>query len=1326
MAEYRLWPATNGPSSQASDTDDYAMGVEFYVTTAADIEAIHFWASTNLAGTFTGRVYSVDTGGTTGSAVTGTDVTFGSITGPGWNTATLAAPVALTPNQRYRATVAFTTTDGYTITPSYWNSSAGLGGALGISNGPLEAPNADDAEGNRQGSFTGSSTMAFPASQFNQSNYWVDITIDDGLAPTGTAALPLGGLTLRVGGGYTDTYSDSYGYEVIVTRPAAATLALGSLTLTALSTTAPPPVDPDIDGLNLSLWAVDKTTGAISPLPHFVNLALSRERNGIGRISVDYPYYGRNFDLLADNITDDRDLEVEIWVSGRRAGALRGIFTDTTGDDVAEDAVWRFEGHFLELLLDEVLVWPQSGAAKQELILSAANPGQILATLIGQAQARGGLVGVTRGFTTSVDSAGDAWPTVVTATFSPQATMLDVLQELIEIGMIDGFELTAGRVLQMWGPGNQGTDLTVTPPSTGTPIFRRGRNLTQSPRRHTVRNSGTTALAAGSENLYAATTNATALSRRGRRIEIAGSANSLQDSGSVSAFATAMALQISPGTQEVTHGLVFGDGHPRPLIDFFGGDWVWSDTRGDLEKLRVHQLELEYGVDGYAGTVVLNTPITDRLIAMARKLKRMASGTAVVGTSTVTPETDDGKLPAQVVGVTASSAAYVGNDGVTWASVQAGWTAVTTNADGSGADDIVGYYPAYRYTGAGMPTDWQVLPQVAASPADWSGIVPGKTIEVRVAAVDKFGHVGAWSTAYGLTSGADATPPPTPSTPVVDSYLGILTVAWDGLGSSAEAQPVDFDRVEVHVSTSSGFTPSTGTRIDTLRRSGTVAWDGGSYGTTYYGKLVAYDKTGNASSASAQDSAVLSQAGDGDISALSVGKLTAGIMSAIMTLSGIIRTASSGDRVEIDSDGIHCYDGSTLVFDFDISAGTVYLRGTVEAYQSSTDRIVIQPSGAGASGVSLSEISFYAQATSPGYINAVPISGGRTLLGLNSGNSADSGTTRHQSTLMLQPLAWNLQVNTAPGDAAGTNVRRGGFVAGDQTSVEMALTESTSDTQRARIAGSGDDVLVYALDEIVLESRTTISGGIRDGGYVWLRAATGDTYFGHYDDGSVDTYLRFDGDGDVVLRRGTNQYAALTGSTTELRHSSSIRVAQDDSETIIGQGGNTFIKLNNSGSLEFFEGGTGYSSLSALKSFVIDHPVDPDRLLVHVCSESPTAGVEYWGEALVSGGRTVVELPSYFEALTETTGRTVHLTQTLGCDDEDDPDFVQLAAGRIRDGRFVVRVDTQDPVRVSWLVKATRRNAVFDVEPLRSDVNVAGSGPYRWISPDPVPDEENT
>ncbi|MGH8883325.1 MAG: hypothetical protein ACRD0P_39295, partial [Stackebrandtia sp.] len=132
-------------------------------------------------------------------------------------------------------------------------------------------------------------------------------------------------------------------------------LSMGAVSVTIGA--APP--DQPITDLTLSLFAIDATTGYGIPLPDFAKLTLSPLRNSGGSLSVDYPATGRNFAVLRDAITNGRDVEVEVWVSGTSAGARRGYLQEAAGDDVAEGGVWTFGGGFLGLRMDEAWIEPQ-------------------------------------------------------------------------------------------------------------------------------------------------------------------------------------------------------------------------------------------------------------------------------------------------------------------------------------------------------------------------------------------------------------------------------------------------------------------------------------------------------------------------------------------------------------------------------------------------------------------------------------------------------------------------------------------------------------------------------------------------------------------------------------------------------------------------------------------------------------------------------------------------------------------------------------------------------------------------------------------------------
>jgi hypothetical protein len=121
------------------------------------------------------------------------------------------------------------------------------------------------------------------------------------------------------------------------------------------------------------------------------------------------------------------------------------------------------------------------------------------------------------------------------------------------------------------------------------------------------------------------------------------------------------------------------------------------------------------------------------------------------------------------------------------------------------------------------------------------------------------------------------------------------------------------------------------------------------------------------------------------------------------------------------------------------------------------------------------------------------------------------------------------------------------------------------------------------------------------------------------------------------------------------------------------------------------------------KTFVIDHPKDKSKYLVHACLEGPEAGVYYRGEGEITNGEsTLIELPDYVDALA--TFFTVQITPIY------DGKVKSFAASRIEKCSFTVYGENGS---FYWLVHGKR--AHVNVEPNKSTTNVKGTGPYRWI-----------
>jgi hypothetical protein len=159
--------------------------------------------------------------------------------------------------------------------------------------------------------------------------------------------------------------------------------------------------------------------------------------------------------------------------------------------------------------------------------------------------------------------------------------------------------------------------------------------------------------------------------------------------------------------------------------------------------------------------------------------------------------------------------------------------------------------------------------------------------------------------------------------------------------------------------------------------------------------------------------------------------------------------------------------------------------------------------------------------------------------------------------------------------------------------------------------------------------------------------------------------------------------------------------------------------LSGTGNDLHFDWGSPFTiwvDVTNVKNFVIPHPEDEDHYLIHACIEAPEAMVVYRGQSRLKNGWVQIDLPTYFEALCAEEGRSVQLTAIA--DDPADEWCPVLHATYPKNGKFWVGLGSGVVVQDQkfwWEVKAVRKDvAPVNVEPLKTDVEVLGSGPYTY------------
>ena len=128
---------------------------------------------------------------------------------------------------------------------------------------------------------------------------------------------------------------------------------------------------------------------------------------------------------------------------------------------------------------------------------------------------------------------------------------------------------------------------------------------------------------------------------------------------------------------------------------------------------------------------------------------------------------------------------------------------------------------------------------------------------------------------------------------------------------------------------------------------------------------------------------------------------------------------------------------------------------------------------------------------------------------------------------------------------------------------------------------------------------------------------------------------------------------------------------------------------------------------NAVKTFVIQHPLENDKYLSHACVEGPTADVFYRGTGEIIDTSSQIALPDYAPLFLKDfniqispifTKNSIVINKNYHIEHNDNTNMFTVYG---------------PPGKFSYLVHATREE--FEVEPLKKSVIVKGNGPYTFI-----------
>lgn len=637
---------------------------------------------------------------------------------------------------------------------------------------------------------------------------------------------------------------------------------------------------------------------------------------------------------------------------------------------------------------------------------------------------------------------------------------------------------------------------------------------------------------------------------------------------------------------------------------------------------------------------------------------------------------------------------------------------------------------------------------------------PGTQYEFQIRAIDNGSpaNSSAWSASFVTTTQRDTTAPaaPAPGTIAAGKLTVQLTHTLGAATGGTYNLAADLHHLNLYEGPDSAFTITSANKIGQadcnvghlISAKPVVRSFNVNVVTARWYKVTAVDNDGNESLSSTAVQATAQLLDSAFISDLVVSKVTAGTISTNWIQAAEMMTATSGSRMAFGFYGLEGFDGSNnKVFDFNTSDGSLFVTGTLQTGLVGR-RIRV-------SGVN-NMIEFFPQVgeTRKATINSyIPVNFPNDIA--IEIRSIDSDSTVDNARLIVLPDTVQMSVTPRTNEgAARTSVFStvdkayitANQITGPSVTFSRAYVSVDTNGEIYLIGTASNGVVInktsHAFTRIRSEilEEATANGGFLELGKQGFLPST----FGHrVPSAGIDSYLKFSG----------QDFEVLTQSTVRLKVNSTVTTISGNVEADTYKGRGTipaFMESEGGEDVRFVFGGSGLQfngrSGALLKTFVIPHPSDAERLLIHATTESPQAGAHYWGTAVVVDGLATVDLPSYFEDLNGLEGRAVSLTVLAENDPESrgklpgrketPPEKVDLRRyighrpqgppiGRCpvvqatypENGQFqIIGSGGPDAFRVMWTVLAIRKDVPqFDVEPLKAQGTVRGDGPYTYF-----------
>ncbi|GGO63219.1 hypothetical protein [Nonomuraea cavernae] len=800
-------------------------------------------------------------------------------------------------------------------------------------------------------------------------------------------------------------------------------------------------------------------------LPHPLSVEVGHPLNDVPAMTLRYSRHALGADLL----TQPREVAVEwsedgkTWVEPPDARFLlirRGTdVTDETGVDTFELPGYGWQ------LRKVVLYAGPAPLVDGKRGFTSATPGSILQAFLAEAQARGALPALDWTFDTTHDSAGQPWAKILTIYYQPGLDALTTLINLAEQSVVD-FRMQ-GRTLHVYNADTElARDLTTAPRVD----LLLGRDVLDAPDTGTLEDAASAVLVVGDDG-FRRSYSSSAVLPWGRWENYIGQGG-VSDEGTAFLLAESSLLRASSERVQHTREITPTGARWLPWRDYQPGDKIIAPASGGiLAPLRIRQITLTKDANGViGGNVVLNDRFLEQSIRLARRTAGIVGGSTASGGSGAqpAPPSPRGRTAAKPSGLIVDPTAFLDAAGIAQGQITATWGPVLTDVNGE-AIDIDSYELFMRFNVVGAPWFLVATTEPGDTTGTYSPLLVGEEYAFKVRATSQ-GVKGVFSDEYAVSIPDDVTPPPVPTTPVLSTRLGVIHVAWDGIGVGPAPMPADFHRVRVWMQ--DPLDPGA-TEVGYLQAAGSVVVTDQPYGALREFWLTAVDHAGNESapSGSAVIAAVQLVNGDAADLSISTGALMANAVTTDRLAAGAVEAGNiaanavtadkleailalatrivAGDpiaaRVELNDDGLAAYDAGGTQTVLVSSSGAVSIVGQL-ATGLIGNRLVINPTGA-----TQPEIRFLpGTGTNPArmYVDGSMYAGEATIVTVSGVNGANTAQCRviHAATDYRIAI-----VNPTTGLAGG------GYLFAKPAELEVGYNDVSANLQRFKFSAASTE-----------------------------------------------------------------------------------------------------------------------------------------------------------------------------------------------------------------------------------------------------------------------------